>query len=230
MNNSDEIRWLGREQARRVDTLAMERGTSGLVLMERAGAACAERIAVRFQPRTVWIVCGVGNNGGDGLVIARHLLARNVAVRLWLIGDQRKLTADSKKNLERWQTLGGSFEDRLPQSAAEVPDLVVDCLLGTGSQGDPRPPVAEAIEWLNGLSCPRVAIDLPSGLDCDSGVPGKPTVRADWTLTMVGPKLGFAAAEARELVGQWEVIDLELPGELIAQAVGHPRNEASPRG
>lgn len=218
MSAAEEIRWLGREQSRRVDALAMRLGTSELTLMERAGTACAERIFAAYSPRVVWIACGVGNNGGDGLVIARHLLQRGVVVRLWLVGDLSKMTAATAANWERWLEMGQRQEAWPPNRQEVGPDVAVDCLLGTGSKGDPRPPVAEAIEWLNRVTSPRVAIDLPSGLDCDSGEPGKPTVHADWTLTMVGPKRGFRAAQAAPYVGRWEVIDLELPAGLIAQA------------
>ena len=215
---ANNVRWLGREQSRRVDALAIAQGTSGEELMERAGAACAERILDAYQPRLVWIACGAGNNGGDGLVIARHLRQQGIAIRLWLIGDQSKMTPETRTNWERWLEMGGRTEDWPPESEQKAPDVAVDCLLGTGSYGDPRPPISEVIEWLNQLPCPRVAIDLPSGLNCDSGLPGTPTVRAAWTLTMVGPKIGFSGAGAEEFVGRWSVIDLGLPPELIATA------------
>lgn len=220
MNAGDGWPWLGREQARRIDALAIARGTSGLELMERAGAACAEWIGTRIRPRSAWIVCGVGNNGGDGLVIARRL--RGIAVRLWLVGDRDKLSPDARVNLDRWLETGGAVEAWPPIPSPVPPDVAIDCLLGTGSRGDPRGRVSEAIVWLNQLACPRVAIDLPSGLDCDSGCPGKPTVRADWTLTMVGPKRGFQAEGAGDFVGQWEVIDLGLPAGLVTEACAGP--------
>ena len=109
----------------------------------------------------------------------------------------------------------------------EAPDIAVDCLLGTGSSGDPRGDLAAAIRWMNQLRCRRIAIDLPSGLDCDSGQAGEPTVRADRTLTMVGPKLGFRQPAAWPWIGQWQVIDLEVPAELISQVLqeNHPAQD-----
>jgi NAD(P)H-hydrate epimerase len=214
----DGNRWLDREQSRRVDALAASGGTSGLELMERAGTACAERIWAAAAPRLVWIACGVGNNGGDGLVIARQLRRQGADVQVWLSGNTARMTAQTRVNLEKWLGLGESLQAWPPVHAEAVPDVAVDCLLGTGARGDPRMPIAEVIQWLNQLDCLRIAIDLPSGLDCDSGVPGHPTFRADWTLTMVGPKLGFAAAESAPFVGRWTVIDLGLPQELVDRA------------
>ena len=213
--------WLSRQQARRIDQLAMQSGVSGEELMERAGTGCAELILMENAPRTAWIVCGSGNNGGDGLVIARKLRERNVAVRLWLVGKRERMSPETAANFERWRSLGGTVESWPPQiSLSDKPDVAVDCLLGTGSSGDPRGEVAEAIVWLNRLETRRVAIDLPSGLDCDSGNPGDPTIRADQTLTMVGPKVGFLAPAAQAFVGQWKVVELGVPSDLIKAAMG----------
>ncbi len=212
--------WLSRDQARAVDRLAISRGISGDELMERAGAACAARICELFHPRSVWILCGGGNNGGDGFVIARHLVNRGLGVRLWLLGDRGRLSAETQRNLERWVAVGGAVEEILPaEGEGPLPELIVDCLLGTGSQGNPRGELARAIVWLNQLPISRVAIDLPSGLDCDTGRPGEPTVKADRTLTMVGPKIGFRAAQSRPFVGEWTVIDLGIPAKWVAEAV-----------
>ncbi len=212
--------WLSREQARAVDRLAIRRGISGEELMERAGAACAERIWDQFHPESVWVACGCGNNGGDGFVIARHLAQRGVAVRLWMLGDPSRMSEETKKNSQWWLAAGGGVVRTIPGNGeGPSPDVAIDCLLGTGSRGNPRGELADAIVWLNQLACPRVAIDLPSGLDCDTGVPGEPTVRAEQTLTMVGPKLGFKAPQARPFVGEWEVIELGIPDEWVAEAV-----------
>ena len=102
------------------------------------------------------------------------------------------MSPETAANLNHWLTLGGTVEGWPPQILPGAkPDVAVDCLLGTGSSGDPRGEVAEAIAWLNQLACQRVAIDLPSGLDCDSGLPGKPTFRAHQTLTMWAPSSAF---------------------------------------
>jgi len=217
---TDATLWLSRQQSRRIDQLAMQRGITAEALMERAGAGCAELILAGHAPATAWVACGSGNNGGDGFVIARKLSERDVTVRLWLVGNRERMSPETAANLNRWLTLGGTVEGWPPQILPGAkPDVAVDCLLGTGSSGDPRGEVAEAIAWLNQLACQRVAIDLPSGLDCDSGLPGKPTFRADQTLTMVGPKLGFHQPVSREYVGQWKVVDLGVPAELIEEAI-----------
>lgn len=219
-NSPSELLWLSREQARRIDRLAIERGISGDALMERAGTRCSELILREYTPRTVWIACGSGNNGGDGLVIARKLMQAGVAVRVWLFGKRERMSPDTAANLERWIAIGGGVEAWPPRLMPQpAPNLVVDCLLGTGSSGNPRGEIAEAINWLNQLNGPRIAIDLPSGLDCDSGQPGRPTVRADRTLTMVGPKLGFQELAAEEWIGKWQVVNLEVPFEIIRKAL-----------
>jgi len=216
---TDATLWLSRQQSRRIDQLAIQRGISGEELMERAGTGCAELILRESNPRCVWIVCGSGNNGGDGFVIARKLHERGVAVRLWLVGSRERMSHETSANFSRWIGLGETAEKWPPQvPPGAKPDVAVDCLLGTGSSGDPRGEIAEAIDWLNQLDCRQVAIDLPSGLDCDSGHPGQPTIRADQTLTMVGPKLGFRSAAAQKYVGQWKVVDLGVPAELIQEA------------
>lgn len=213
------LHWLSRQQSRRIDQLAIHRGISGEELMERAGSRCAEQILSRESPRTAWVFCGAGNNGGDGFVIARKLAERGVSVRLWLIGSRGKMSAETARNLDRWLKQSGRVETWPPrQVAGEAPDVAIDCLLGTGSSGNPRGALAESIRWINQLPCRRVAIDLPSGLDCDTGEAGEPTIRADRTLTMVGPKLGFREAVAAHWVGQWQVIELDVPEELIELA------------
>lgn len=217
---TDATLWLSRQQSRRIDQLAIQRGISGEELMERAGAGCAKSILEETKPRIVWIACGSGNNGGDGFVIARKLRELGVVVRLWLVGNRERMSAETAANFNRWIGLGGTVESwppKIPPGAK--PDVAVDCLLGTGSSGDPRGDVAKAIDWLNQLDCLRVAIDLPSGLDCDSGQPGQPTVRADQTLTMVGPKHGFREPASQTYVGQWKVVDLGVPAELIQEAI-----------
>lgn len=213
--------WLSRQQARQIDQLAMQRGISGEELMERAGMGCAELIFSEHEPKSAWIVCGSGNNGGDGLVIARKLLERDVAVRLWLVGRRERMSPETNANYHRWLSIGRTVEAWPPELGShDKPELVIDCLLGTGSVGDPRGEVAEAIDWLNRLETRRIAIDLPSGLDCDSGQPGQPTIRADETLTMVGPKLGFRQPVAQAYVGRWKVVDLGVPAELIQAVIG----------
>ncbi len=213
---------LTREQSRRVDQIAIEEyGMSGLVLMENAGRGAAERIAELFPAGGVTILCGQGNNAGDGYVIARHLQLLDRDVRIVSLVELEELSGDAAANARlavrgeiplRVVTEGGALS-----GALEGDETVVDCLLGTGAKGDPREPYRTAVEVANNGSGPRVAIDVPTGLDCDTGVPAEPTFRADHTITFVSSKLGFDAATARDWVGEVHVVGIGVPRRLLRQ-------------
>lgn len=218
---------LSRNQVRRVDQLAVERyGMTGLVLMENAGGNAAEIIDRTYGPRgRVVILCGTGNNGGDGCVIARHLVNRGWTVRLVMTGPRQKQTHDTSANFGIIDAMGVDIsvaEDAASQQAVvrsvTANDVIVDALLGTGFQGEVRSPTAELIRAVN--DAPKrgvVAIDVPSGLDCDSGTASHATIRADWTITFVAVKQGFATSEAQIHLGRVEVADIGAPQQLIAQ-------------
>jgi len=228
-------RVLNRRQVRRVDRLAIESyGMTGLVLMENAGRGAAELIAglglgTSDPRRPIVIGCGTGNNGGDGFVIARHLDNCGLAVRLLLFGDPQKLTPDAKANYEIARRAGlpiETFGD--PQNPAQLePTMLaaslagavclVDALLGTGAQGEPRPPLDRVIEAFNAQGAPIVAVDLPSGLDCDTGAPASRTIRAAHTITFVAAKPGFLVPEAAPYVGRLHVVDIGVPRKLLAE-------------
>ena len=223
-------RVLNREQVRRVDRLAIERyGMTGLVLMENAGRGAAELIAglglANGDPRRPIVIgCGPGNNGGDGLVIARHLDNCGLAVRLLLFGDVAKLTPDAKANYEIARLAGLPIEAFAApldptQLAASLSGAtcLVDALLGTGSHGEPRPPFDRVIETFNAHGVPIVAIDVPSGLDCDTGAAASRTIRAVHTITFVAAKPGFLVPEAAPYVGRLHVVDIGVPRALLAE-------------
>ena len=226
---------LTREQVRRVDALAIERyGMTGLVLMENAGRGAVDALLAfdpslldetpRSHPRVV-ILCGKGNNAGDGFVIARHLDIRGVDVRVLLLAPPSELAGDAKANfaiLQHSDVLivdisSGLLEPQLNQHAA-VAAWLVDALLGTGATGEPREPFATAIRWMNAQPARRLAVDLPSGLDCDTGEPAVATVRADLTTTFVAAKPGFLAPQAKPYVGEFRVVDIGVPPRLVREA------------
>lgn len=218
---------LTREQVRRVDELAIHRyGIAGLVLMENAGRNAAAIIDRDYGPngRAV-IFCGSGNNGGDGCVIARHLHNAGWSVRVVLAGEVSRMTPDASANCQTIETMGLApivAVDAATQQAAassSTPDeIVIDALLGTGFSGDVRSPLAELIHAINVASKRAVvAVDLPSGLDCDTGTPGRSTIRADLTITFVARKRGFDSPEAAPYVGRIEVADIDVPRELLAE-------------
>lgn len=218
---------LTREQVRRVDELAIHRyRIAGLVLMENAGRNAAAIIDQNYGPigRAI-IFCGTGNNGGDGCVIARHLHNAGWCVRVVLAGDVTRLTPDASANYRIVEAMGLAhilaFDAATQQAAASsiTPhEIVVDALLGTGFSGEVRSPFAELIHALNAANKRAVvAVDLPSGLDCDSGTPGRATIRADLTITFVARKRGFDSPGVASYLGRIEVADIGAPRELIVE-------------
>lgn len=210
---------LTREQVRSIDRKAIDDyGMSGPVLMENAGRGCADKLCELGIRGTVVIVCGKGNNGGDGFVIARHLDARGYDVRVVLIAESEELRGDAAANYSVLKQAGFPiFGAECLKEELLSADWIVDALLGTGASGDPRPPLSDAIKQLNASSARKLAVDLPSGLDCDTGVPGNPTFRADHTCTFVAPKVGFANPAAKEYLGTVSVHDIGVPRKLLEE-------------
>ncbi len=199
---------LTRNQVRQLDRRAIqEYGISGLVLMENAGRGCTDvlcklllkppvppgdRAANKPATPQVVIVCGKGNNGGDGFVIARHLGLRGIDVRVLMLADPKDLTGDAAAN---YQIIAKAGLRIVPFAASELAEAtwLVDAILGTGATGEPKSPLAEAIDAMNASGIPILAVDVPSGLDCDTGAAAKHTIRAAHTCTFVAAKPGFFA-------------------------------------
>jgi NAD(P)H-hydrate epimerase len=220
-----------REQVRQVDQIAMEQyGMSGLVLMENAGRGAAEGIAAFLKRErggdrlTVCILCGTGNNGGDGYVIARHLAILGYPIRIVSVVETEKLSGDAQVNARIARKSGFSIAvaTTVEDLEREIQDgqVMVDCLLGTGATGDPRGIYADAVRLANARQALRVAIDLPTGLDCDSGQPGNPTFQADLTITFVAEKAGFANDAAKPFIGKVQVVGIGVPPVLLEQFRG----------
>jgi len=218
---------LSRDQIRSVDRLAVERyKISGVALMENAGRNAAAIIDDAYGPAgKTLICCGAGNNGGDGCVIARHLHNRGWQVRLMLAGSDSQLTPDTAANYAIVQAMNVpitvALEWETQRSVARSirdDEVVVDALLGTGFRGEVRSPTAETIGALNAAGKrATVAIDVPSGLDCDTGTPSNAAIRADLTITFAAMKRGFLAEAALACLGRIEVADIGTPPELIAE-------------
>jgi NAD(P)H-hydrate epimerase len=217
---------LTRQQSRLVDRLAVEEfGFSGLVLMENAGRGVADVLCGLGIGGPVAICCGRGNNAGDGFVIARHLDLRGHAVRVLVWASPEELSGDAAANfriLTRCDVpidvCGDSLDETRLARALEGAAWIVDALLGTGSRGEPRPPLDAVIDRLNSASALKLAVDLPSGLDCETGQPAKHTVRATETCTFVAAKTGFLAPEAAPYLGRLHVLDIGVPRKLVARA------------
>jgi len=192
---------------------------TGLVLMENAGRNAAEAICQVAADGDICILCGKGNNGGDGYVIARHLELLGRQVRIVSCTEPRELSGDAAANMQ----IAASAQIPIlvaikleeVESAIGTPVVVVDCLLGTGAFGNPREPIASAIRYANKIRSIRIAIDIPSGLDCDTGTACEPTFVADHTLTFVAPKLGFAFSSAAGVLGKVSVLSIGVPVRLM---------------
>ncbi|MEY4177184.1 MAG: Bifunctional NAD(P)H-hydrate repair enzyme Nnr [Planctomycetota bacterium] len=212
------------EQVRALDDAAWrEFGVPSLVLMENAGRGCADALEALGIAGPVAIVCGRGNNGGDGLVVARHLDLRGYAVRVVLAGDFTASPPDAAANLAIVQrsNLPLIHVQEMPRDQALLDETlaaaawVVDAILGIGVRGNPRAPLAAVIERMNAAPGRKFAIDVPSGLDANSGQPGQPTFRADVTCSFVAPKAGFQNPAAARWLGQVRIADIGAPRRLI---------------
>jgi NAD(P)H-hydrate epimerase len=209
---------LSREQVRDVDRQAMEDyGMSGLVLMENAGRNSAQLLQSLGIAGPVVICCGKGNNGGDGFVIARHLENGGFAVKVLLCVPAGSIAGDAAVNLQILVRAGTPivsppFDWSHELSGAE---WIVDALLGTGTQGTIRDPFIAAIHAIDAAHCKVLAVDLPSGLDCDTGQPLGACVRADYTATFVARKIGFDLPGAADWTGEVDVIDIGVPQALL---------------
>jgi NAD(P)H-hydrate epimerase len=214
---------LSRQQARDIDVRAVgEYGLTGLVLMENAGRGCARLLERLGISGPVCICTGKGNNGGDGYVIARHLDNSGHAVGIVSAVDPSQLVGDARANHRVWVAGGGRVESVSAggwDAVLEGSGWIVDALLGTGIRGPVKPPFDEAIDAINRSSTPVLAIDLPSGLDCDTGeVPGR-CVRADHTATMVACKKGMLVETAVEWTGEVHVVDIGIPRVLYEEVL-----------
>lgn len=217
---------LSRDAVREIDRRAIEDfGIPGLLLMENAGRGIADLVLELAPDRdaTVVVCCGKGNNGGDGFVVARRLDGLGRDVRVLLFASPNELGGDAAFNhgiLERTEVrvrvLGEHFELEGLGTELAGAEVIVDALLGTGTRGSIRAPFDAVIEAINAAPVRRLAVDLPSGLDCDSGEPLGPTVRADVTATMAARKLGFDNPSAAPYVGHVEVVDLGIPRAVFA--------------
>ncbi len=221
---------LSRDEVRAVDRRAVEEfGMSGLVLMENAGRGAAERLLELGIRERVVVCAGKGNNGGDGLVIARHLELYDFDVCVLLFANPEELTADAAAN---WRILEAADTPRIVMGGQpELSDIehhlahaewIVDALLGTGTVGAIREPYRMAIAAINRSARHVLAVDLPSGLDGDTGLPierlpdGSPLcVLAQHTVTFVARKRGFDNPTSTAFTGEVTVVGIGVPRRLL---------------
>jgi NAD(P)H-hydrate epimerase len=194
------------EQMYRADALAIAAGVPSLTLMENAGRAVAEEIVRRYGARPTLVLCGPGNNGGDGFVVARYLKRWGWPVRVALYGDRTGLKGDAAVMADRW---GSAVEQSISVSGA---GLIVDALFGAGLSKPFPEGIAEAI---TGAGVPVVSIDVPSGLDGLTGLPRGSSVKADLTITFFCMKPGHVLMPGRELCGEVVVADIGIPHSVL---------------
>ncbi|QDU82156.1 Bifunctional NAD(P)H-hydrate repair enzyme Nnr [Polystyrenella longa] len=223
----EESIYLTREQVRQVDqTAIVQYQIPGIVLMENAGLNTVRYFETLREPafqggRNIVVCVGKGNNGGDGFVIARHLQFAGNAVQVLLFADPEQLSGDALTNYEICQAAEIPmvvFNDQEPEAInftsvkrhLETADWVVDALLGTGIKGEVREPFASLIPIVNQHSQRILAIDLPSGLDCDRGEPLGATIRAQETVTFVAKKKGFSNPASTAYTGKVTVLPIGI--------------------
>jgi len=216
------------EEMQELDRKAIETyRIPGIVLMENAGRGAAEVISNFFpeiHKKKVAIIAGKGNNGGDGFVIARYLLNQGICVRVYLLTDPKGLRGDAETNFSIFHRIKGEVVS-VPSSKDYIKvkrdlekfDILVDGIFGTGLDAEVRGYYREVIDHLNTLQRPIVAIDIPSGLDADTGKPLGTAIRASLTITFGLPKIGHLIPPGLDYVGKVKVIDIGIPKRLVEE-------------
>ena len=239
---------------RQVDQTAMDQyHMHSLVLMENAARSCVDWLVQRFpidapvpmetpvpvdtpraQPFRIAILCGRGNNGGDGLAMARHLRLRGCQCQVLVAGPVHALSPDARAN---WQVLtarnqqdcflvndpvtSGSGKSAAKSvnwsSMISQADVIIDAMVGSGASGPPRPPFDDWIRVANASAGARIAIDIPTGVDGQSGAVAVNAFQAQATLTFVARKPGLDADEARSHVGEVAVMPIGIPNDMIEE-------------
>jgi NAD(P)H-hydrate epimerase len=205
------------DSVRNIDSAAInDAGIGGYTLMTRAGAAALSAIRAKFPDAKRWqVICGSGNNGGDGYVVARLAAEQGIAVSVLAVSPADKLSGDAGTAYMDFAALGGAvaaYDGTLDDAA----DLLVDGLLGSGLERDVEGAYAEVVNAMNAHNVPIVALDMPSGLHGDSGAVMGVAVRADLTVTFVGLKSGLYLDSGPEFTGDIVFADLEIPAECRA--------------
>ena len=215
------------EQMREIDRLTIEKyGVPSLTLMERAGEAVTQSLLGRFArsvKKGVLIVAGKGNNGGDGLVVARLLKKKRIPCEVALLARPEELSGDAAHNLRAYLKLKGKVSEvsaqhlDLLRARISRNALVVDAILGTGIKSEVHGLFAEAINLINAAGLPVVAVDIPSGLDTDKGAPLGATVQAEMTVALGFPKLGEIIYPGVKFTGELAVADIGLDERAVAE-------------
>src|SRR5437763_339875 len=225
------MRVLNSAQMREADRRTIEEiGIPSLVLMENAGrqvVAAMEAMYADLSDRQVAVLCGRGNNGGDGLVVARTLMHRGIDVSVFLIGNVADVRGDARTNLEILGRLGLTVVEIADGQAwelhfSEIADctLIVDAMFGTGLNAPLSGLMETVVADVNASSIPVVAVDLPSGLSADSAEPIGDSIEASVTVTLAAPKLCLVLPPAETRAGDIVIADIGIPGDVIESVEG----------
>ncbi len=217
-------------QMKELDRIAMEDWKiPSLELMERAAGAVAEKVLKIVEQkegdRRITIFCGPGNNGGDGVAAARLLMQKGCEVRVYLVGDRKKMTPDSLAMEQRLMKAGGKLHDYALNSSAQQQWIkssgcMIDALFGVGLKRPIAGDFLTVVRQMNLAFCPVVSCDIPSGIDGDTGKVLGEAVCADHTVTFPCSKYGLDKGDGKEYAGTVEVASIGIPEELIRQVLG----------
>ena len=214
------------DEMKLLDSAAInEYGIPGVVLMENAGRRVVEvvrQVLGDVRGKVVTIFCGKGNNGGDGLVVARHLLNMGTEIKLMLLANVDEIKGDARINLEIWRKMGQKIYAihhgdgiNIVRLVLMNTDLIVDAIYGTGFHGKMNDKLGRIVEVLNGSGKQIVAVDIPSGLNADTGKAGGPCIQATHTVTFGLPKLGLILETGSDLAGELHIADISIPPVVV---------------
>ncbi|MCG3171893.1 MAG: Bifunctional NAD(P)H-hydrate repair enzyme Nnr [Myxococcota bacterium] len=222
------IKVISCEQMRQIDKIAVkEYNIPEVVLMENAGRAVAEaarRMISHVASPRVCVWCGPGSNGGDGFVVARHLIQAGLQVDVNILAPEARFTEAAWDNLRILKKISDNVTflvlkehvDSFTRSTGYNYDLLVDAMLGTGVKGAPREPIASAIEWCNQSRIPILSVDVPSGIDADRDIMPEKTIRATRTVTLAYAKPALVMTHGARVAGELEIADISIPHEITA--------------
>ncbi|MFH1563193.1 MAG: NAD(P)H-hydrate dehydratase [Nitrospirota bacterium] len=211
-------------QMQKIDKKATaEFNIPGIILMENAGLVSSLILEEKFsEVKEIAIFAGGGNNGGDGLVIARHLFNQGITVTVYLLKSAAQIKGDALTNLNIAKSIGIPVkeildENELGREKANIlhAEVIIDAILGTGTSGEIEGWLANVINFLNQINIPIIAIDIPSGLDADTGFPLGVCIRAEVTWTLGLPKIGLLLYPGAEFAGEISLVDISLPEQLV---------------
>jgi NAD(P)H-hydrate epimerase len=227
------MQFMTRDRVREVDRLAVsELKIPSLILMENAARGIADAVRETVTNGQTLILCGAGNNGGDGLAVMRQLAAIGIIARCGLVCPGRALSVDAAANLKILQAAGVEIPtwsaDESAQNIADVSerDCIVDAILGTGVHGVVRSPTDRIIAAINKSPAKVIAADIPSGMNCDTGLPCGVCVRAARTVTFVAAKTGFQNPAALQYTGQITVCNIGIPSRWLHSRFPELNNNA----